>query len=552
LKYPYFTLLSLLFFLSCTPKKATKEKVIINPDYDKAFEFREQEISDSAFLYFNKAKAVFLQQKDSLSVGKCLVNMAIASIDKGDYFGSQEISIEALGYFNKSNKKHFIYLESNFHELGIASSYLKNYSQAIAFYNQSIPYAQDSASVLVTKNNIANAYSKIGNYQKSFAIFKSILNQKMSAENFARTLSNYAFNKWKQNANYNAKPELLEALHIREKENNFWGLNASYSHLADYHTLKQPDTALFYAHKMYVVAQKIKSPDDQLQSLLKIIKLSSVTETKRYFNIYQNLNDSLQNARSAAKNQFALIRYETEKSKAENSILQKDNSAKKYQIIILIFGILAIVIVGTLWFKKRKQRLELEAENKIRESQLRTSKKVHDVVANGLYRVMTEIENQEDIDKGHVLDKIEDLYEKSRDISYDKPEAAPQHFHEKISALLTSFATDDTKMLIAGNTPELWQKVNAGVQYEVEHVLQELMVNMKKHSSAGNVAVRFENQQDQIIIYYTDNGVGMQAGTPHSNGLRNTGNRINSINGAINFDATVEKGLKIQISFPVS
>jgi signal transduction histidine kinase len=78
------------------------------------------------------------------------------------------------------------------------------------------------------------------------------------------------------------------------------------------------------------------------------------------------------------------------------------------------------------------------------------------------------------------------------------------------------------------------------------------MVNMKKHSSASNVAVRFENQQDQIIIYYADNGVGMQADTPRNNGLRNTGNRINSINGAINFDATVEKGLKIQISFPVS
>nr|GFD55410.1 hypothetical protein [Tanacetum cinerariifolium] len=61
--------------------------------------------------------------------------------------------------------------------------------------------------------------------------------------------------------------------------------------------------------------------------------------------------------------------------------------------------------------------MELEAQNALRNSQLNTSKRVHDVVANGLYRVMTEIENQADMDRENVLDKIEALYEKSRDIS---------------------------------------------------------------------------------------------------------------------------------------
>ena len=84
------------------------------------------------------------------------------------------------------------------------------------------------------------------------------------------------------------------------------------------------------------------------------------------------------------------------------------------------------------------------------------------------------------------------------------------------------------------------------------HILQELMVNMKKHSHASNVAVRFEEKNNHIYIHYTDDGIGMSEGTQHNNGLRNTGNRIASINGAIIFDLKVEKGLKIQVSFPFS
>jgi signal transduction histidine kinase len=537
-----------LAVLAC--KKSSNNK-ISNKDanYDIAESFLDKN-NDSAFYYFTK---VTTSPKDSLQVAMAYNYMAVIQADAGDYFGGQESLISSLKFLNERKKSDFSCISSNYNELGLNSLSLKRYDIAINYYDLAIKFSDNNAFKSMFLNNKALAYQKAGNYNASIKIYSDIISKNVkSKKEYARLLSNIAKTKWLQNPRYNAAPEFLKALNIRIVEKDQWGQNASYSHLADYYEKKNPDSALIYAQKMYLIAKKLISPDDRLEALQKLIKLSPLTATKQYFEFYENLSDSLQTVRNTAKNQFALIRYETEKSKADNLVLQKDNTAKKYQIIILIFGILVIVIVGTLWFKKRKQRLELKAENKIRESQLRTSKKVHDVVANGLYRVMTEIENQEDIDKDHVLDKIEDLYEKSRDISYDKPEAAAQHFHEKISALLTSFATDDTKMLIAGNTPELWQKVNAGAQYEVEHVLQELMVNMKKHSSASNVAVRFENQQDQIIIYYTDNGVGMQADTPHNNGLRNTGNRINSINGAINFDATIEKGLKIQISFPVS
>jgi hypothetical protein len=48
------------------------------------------------------------------------------------------------------------------------------------------------------------------------------------------------------------------------------------------------------------------------------------------------------------------------------------------------------------------------------------------MLANGIYQVMTKIENQENFDKEEALDELEFVYEKSRDISYEKPETKGQ------------------------------------------------------------------------------------------------------------------------------
>jgi signal transduction histidine kinase len=76
------------------------------------------------------------------------------------------------------------------------------------------------------------------------------------------------------------------------------------------------------------------------------------------------------------------------------------------------------------------------------------------------------------------------------------------------------------------------------------------MINMKKHSYANNVVIRFEQPGNQISIQYTDDGVGFPRGQSFGNGLTNTGTRIQNINGKITFDPNTT-GTKIQISFPI-
>jgi tetratricopeptide (TPR) repeat protein len=560
LKVQRFILFISFLLFSCNQNTPRRSITSPNRFYDQAFELRERKQPDSAFAYFDKAKALFLANKDTLGAGKCLVNMAIIATDQGDYFGGQELSIAAFSFFNRTEKDHLPYLKSNINNLGIASYNLKNYDQAIAFYKQSLNYKPDLSARLVIENNIANAYSMKGNFSKALSLYQHVLAESKTNEiNYARSLTNVAMTKWRQSKTYNAAPELLIALAIRLRAEDNWGLNSSYAHLSEFYEDRNLDSARIYAIKRYHWAKQNTNVDDEISALRQLIRVSPHQNIRTYFLIQQSLTDSVQTARNAAKNQFALIRYESEKSKTDNLKLQKENAEKRLHIVkqnavILIALLLFLLgaVYARLWYRKRNQGMELASKNAIKDSQLQTSKRVHDVVANGLYRMMAEIENQQVFDKDDILDKIEDLYEKSRDISYEKPAKMQQDFSQQLSLSLRSFATTSIKVAIAGNSAELWQDVSPDIRFELTTVLQELMVNMSKHSNATNVVIRFERMEKLFHIYYQDNGIGIADNVTFNNGLTNTGNRMASMGGTITFETIAEHGLKIHICLPFS
>jgi nitrate/nitrite-specific signal transduction histidine kinase len=234
-------------------------------------------------------------------------------------------------------------------------------------------------------------------------------------------------------------------------------------------------------------------------------------------------------------------------------MLQRKATIRTIWIISLSILLIGGSILSIILYKRRTKRLALIAKNAIQEGQLKTSKRVHDVVANGIYQIMTEIENNKEIVHEQILDKMESLYERSRDISYEvlAKETNENSFENTIRELLSSFASEETKVVIVGNSNELWKHLPYEDQFEIKQVIQELMVNMRKHSRATQVAVRFELKGDKIFIYYTDNGIGISDGIKFKNGLTNTGNRINSINGIINFGTSTKGGLNVQLIIPI-
>lgn len=557
-----------MFFIilfSCAEKKSTESKTVrldFAERYRQAFAYLEEDKLDSAFIEFEQVKNLAIEAKDSLNAANCLIQMAITLREVGDYLTSQELSLEANNYLDTSKSNHAIYISSNYNNLGNVTDELNDYERAIQFYDQAIRYSTDSMNTKVFLNNKARTLSGMGKERQALQIYEYILDSESKNEiEYARALTNYAGQRARIDKRYDAFGDLNKALGIRLANNDKWGINSSFAYLALYYESKDIDSALYYAHKRYDIATRLNSVDDRLDALNQLIAVSPAIKAKTYFKDYKVLSDSIQLVRSKAKNQFALIRYEVEKNKADNLKLQKDVDEKMYRINmqrLLTLGLSTVFIItgvfSVIWYRRRKQRLFLEANNKIKANQLKTSRKVHDVVANGLYRVMAEIENREDIDRDGILDRLESMYEKSRDISYEVEEDPPtdqQAYHEFLGELLRSYATESRTIILAGNDVDLWACVSDKIKSELGHVLQELMVNMRKHSQADRVILRFELIENVLNIQYADNGVGLSKNLVKGNGLKSTGTRIENINGNIKFASETSEGLKVHISIPV-
>lgn len=502
--------------------------------------------SDSAFLYFNKIAS---DSRDSILRSSALTYMGIIQYDLGDYFGSQDSYLQSQQLLRDGDPTLFENLAANYNGLGQSSRMLKNNEEAIKYFDLAIRFSTDTANKLTRLNNKAATLKDKKMYRQAISIYSSILRRpNQPLKEYARVLSNMGNTKWLQDSNYNAAPELLEALAIREKEQDKWGLTASYRHLCDYYIPKNDDSARFYAQRLQRIAFDLNSADDERDALTRLIPLSPSAQGKAYFKRHLALTDSIQISRNNDKNQFAPIRYGVAKQKEANLTLQKENAENQLHLFWLQASILLLIIVaisGFIWYRNRK-------EQAMRDRELKVSQKVHDVVANGIYSIMAKLEYDPQIVRDELLDEMEILYEQSRDLSHEGAGHIIQGFDKDIARMISSFSSPTTRVSIVGNTSALWEDVKPGVQNEVMLILKEFLINMKKHSAAQNVVIKFINSNEGLQIQYTDDGIGLPEVITYGYGLKGTENRIKAIGGLITFDNSIPKGLKIDIIIPIT
>ncbi|AZA81275.1 hypothetical protein C1637_01485 [Chryseobacterium lactis] len=535
--------LILLSCISCKKHKITNENTEIGDTfYTKGSElFQRNDIE--AYKNFQKAISYYKLSHDSSNISKALIFQANIQNNKGDYMGAEETLVEALTYM-KENDSSFYSLYGTMANIKFDQ---KEYKEAIKWSDKTLSESNieyDTKARLL--NNKAVAFSKLKDYKNALKTLEKIILDSIQKKNTIYTIKdNKEYFHWLFDNTYDVQNSLEEILKIKISQNDSWGMNSSYSHLSDIYKDKNSEKSLVYAKQMLITATKNKSPVDRLEALEKILVVDTPNNAKKLFNQYKILSDSIQLSRNNYSNRFAYIKYDSEKSNADNQRLKADNSQKQNNILLLLVALIFAIII-IIWFRKRQINLKFEVKN----TALKYSKKVHDKVANKVYHVMSEVENTSNIDKNELLDKLENIYHISRDISYeDKDIAIEKDFSKQLSQMLKSYSSDIIKVPIIGNEEELWNGASETAKIETFYILQELMTNMKKHSKADRVIIDFERENNIITIAYSDNGVGMHGYSP-KNGLKNTESRINSIGGTINFETTTEKGLKISLSFP--
>jgi tetratricopeptide (TPR) repeat protein len=505
---------------------------------------------DSAFFMFTR---YVNNADDSLKKGIAYRCMGDMQWEVGDLHAAEENATGTIRTLDPLNTAHHTELSYAYNLLGNVNVDLQHYDEAITMYNKAKGFSTDAIFRADLVNGEAVALQKKGKYEDAVALYDSMLLLNPADQSlFTRIIDNRAKTKWLRDPSYLALPEFWHALKIRTDSQYNRGLNASYAHLADYYIESNRDSALWYAKKMFHQAQIIQSPDDRLEAIDKLIRLDNPAALQNWYAEYKRLSDSTRLSRDTTRNRYALIRYDSQKSKADNLELKGHVIKQRlwmYGLIVLAIGIITGL---TTRYNKRRKRIKKESENAIRDSKLKTSRKVHDVVAAGLYNIMNELEHGVELDSESLLNKIEWLYEKSRNISHEDALVSEHTDYEKqIFQLLRSFANAQTRIRLVGGGDTFLNKLTPYQQQELQLVLNEIMINMKKHSNAKNVVVRFRQEDNKVFINYKDDGVGFRANHTARNGLNNTVSRMKSLKGDIIFGKSDRGGASISMSFPL-
>ena len=568
LRFPIFIFLLLLTLYSC--KESTDTKVatkyinkINNIQALKFLNLGEKHYAntnfDSAFYFYNQSKSLYELEKDSVSVCYNLIQMASIQQKASDYFGSEASLIEAIPYLQKKS----IYKSNVYNLLGISSKETSNYQDALYYYNEAKKINNDTLSNIILGNNIATVYMQKKDYNIAIKILDQILKSKTLdtiEKRKAIYLDNLGFSYYKENQNSKGFNLMIKALSIKEKNNDTYSSIESYLHLAEYYQNTNSQKSKEYAIKGYQAATTNNSIDERLESLFFLIN-NPLVDAKKYTIKYASLSDSITKVRNKSKNQFAKIKYDSKKANEENLKLKTKNAESNLQIekeknlkYFSFFGIFLLILgIAYLvsYFRNKNKRERIEATYN---TETRISKKLHDELANDVFQTMTFASTQdlEDPNKKETLiNNLDKIYLRTRNIS---KENSAIHTGEKYEAnlkeMLNNFSNETIKVIIKDNKDIDWSKIEPEKKIALHRILQELMVNMKKHSQCSFVLIGFENHKNTIEVSYSDNGIGFSNELNLKNGLQNVENRIHAINGTITFDSETNKGFKSKISFP--
>ena len=222
----------------------------------------------------------------------------------------------------------------------------------------------------------------------------------------------------------------------------------------------------------------------------------------------------------------------------------------KNQTIILSLGGLLLLVSGGFGFYYLRQKHEKEKIKEAHNTETRISKKIHDELANDVYNVMS---GMQEIAPNDIMDKLEHIYKRTRNISRENNSIPlDQNYLSHLLATLESATPENTRLIIRGENSINWNNFNSEKKIILYRVLQEIMINMNKHSQASLVAIIFSEEKNFLKINYSDNGIGTsQKRLESGNGIQNVENRIFSVKGSLTFETEQEKGLKIAIQIPI-
>ncbi len=402
----------------------------------------------------------------------------------------------------------------------------ENYEKALEYFFFALEYAKKEINKIEIYFDIGNAYSLLGNIEKSnISLIKcydlAVKFNRVDMVGFA--LGSIGENYEKVNNFEKAIEYYLLSLIKFEQHSDKPGIISANIQIGKcYYKINNNEKAILYLEKGYKIAKEIKRREDICEAANYLSKAYyGTSQYKKAFNYkeeYENIQDSI----NIVKTDKVLKKLHTfDEEKKENTIksLYQENKIKtaelknsKYRFILLIGGtfILIAVFFVIIWYirLKNKQRT-VQLQQKLLRSQMNPH-----FIFNSLTAIQSFIIRKQDGDASKYLTSFSKLMRNILECSLNEYIKLEKEF-ETISDYLNLQS-------ILNSENNIKYQIEISPELDTESILippmlaQPFIENSIKHGqlglyNQGVIIVRFsKNTNDTIKIEIEDNGIGIE------------------------------------------
>ena len=551
--------------------------------------YDSQSISDSAFMFYNKAEKMYTQPSDNIVLSKILISKANLQYKIGGFLGAQNSVFNVLRKI-KGEKQVNNILYDAYNLLGLIYNELGEYDNAIIYSNKALAISDDEIipkefqSRATSYNNLGFIYLNSQNYLLAKSYFEKGLDQKNLLKYkpalFAVLSDNLAYSKFKLNET-DGLPELFyQSLKLRESLKLTSGIFINKIHLSEYFASKSDTVKAIQFSKQALLLARNTSVSRDVLVALKQLAIIEPEKASSYNKEYIRINEDLQKADRKMGDKFSRIEYETDQIKDENTDLETKNRN-------LLFGFSAFAVLGLflyilkaqktknreLLFKQEQQKvneeiynLMISQQNTIETNRVKEKKRVaqelHDGVLGRMFGVRMNLDglnklNDEPAIKQRIsylseLKNIEqDIREISHDLNREKSELINNFVAIVDNLLEDQKKTFKPKLLAKIDRTIKWELISNSVKINLYRIIQESLQNINKYAEANSIKVEIKKRDGDLFLTITDDGKGFDVKKSKKGiGLQNIQSRTTECNGTIDIQSKKGNGTIITIAVP--
>ena len=547
--------------------------------------YDSQAVSDSSFLFYDKAEKMYLELEDKTNQSRAILNKANLQYKESDFLGAENAASKVLKIIKNTDQSEVLYDTYNlfgliYNELDDSDNAMAYHNKALASIDEKIPSVFQPEAT--SYNNIGYVYLKNHRYKEAKKYFQKGLEQKNIFRDkpyvYTMLLNNLAFSKFKLNEKDGLPDLFFQSLKIRDSLQLTTGIIASKLNLSEYFR-SENDTvkAIQFAKE----ALKLSQETNNYRNILNSLKQLSVIEPQNaaiYTKEYIQVSEKLQKAERNIGNKFSRIEFETEEVKEKNSNLNTKNRNLLYGLIAFaIVGLLLYVVKAqknknkALIYKQRQQKANEEIYNlmisqqstietgRVREKK-RVAQELHDGVLGRMFGLRINLDSLNKFDdtiavekRNNYLLELKNIEQDIREISHDLSREKSELINNFVAILNDLFEgqkkTFGSKLISSIEPAIQWDLISNATKINLYRIIQECLQNINKYANADTITVKLKKEENNLILEIIDDGIGFNINKAKKGiGLQNIRSRTQECNGTVEINSKMGEGTIIKVA----